>query len=186
MLHYYFFLRWLSRILFMTSCRRSTSLAIFIFIICFLFGATGCSGEYADGLNSIRYADTGAPDESEIQNTLENSKERAQQASDIITENRNNEFEEYKESVNSGENETADKDWVVVLLSWFYRYYEIIRMLAAPVSIMLMIAGIMIMIFARGNPKARQRALYGMIIGPSVLGVVIVYGIGYLNGIYLP
>lgn len=84
-------------------------------------------------------------------------------------------------------NDTGDDDRGLgeILLYYFYRFYLVIKMYAAPISFTSIVIGSFIAYFCRSNKQMRRFGIFGLIVGIPLLMIFIVYGVGILNGIYL-
>lgn len=70
------------------------------------------------------------------------------------------------------------------LLDDFYRVYAGIKSWAPVIAISSIGAGLLILIFSRYNKGMRRFGLYGLVMGVPLVLLVIVYGVGFLNGIF--
>lgn len=118
--------------------------------------------------------------------------ERAEEAYDSISDKTEDIYAEYMERFaqnNSGTNEdhsvgNASRNFGKAVLSGFYSAYSFIRLWAPLIGIFSIAIGVIIALFARKNKGLRKFGISVAIVMPLLL-VFIVYGIGYLNSIYL-
>lgn len=72
-----------------------------------------------------------------------------------------------------------------MILRMFYNRYGSLRTMAPLVSVMSIVLGGIIFVFSKKNKPRKRFALYGLIIGIPILMIVLVYGIGIANQIFL-
>lgn len=73
----------------------------------------------------------------------------------------------------------------VRLLKSFYRVYEGIKSMAGIIISVSVFIGILIFVLSRKNKQWRRLGLYMFVIAIPLLVLLVVYGVGTLNGIYL-
>lgn len=88
------------------------------------------------------------------------------------------------DSVVNQVNKNKDKNFFKSLLKTFYSAYSYLRSLAPIIGIIGTTVGVIIAVFARKNKGLRRFGITIAIVVPVLL-VVIVFGIGYLNSIFL-
>lgn len=71
------------------------------------------------------------------------------------------------------------------LLKGFYNTYIQIKLWAPWICIGSFMIGMIIFLAARGNKRARKFGLFGLVIGVPLSMLFIVFGIGFLNGMFL-
>lgn len=95
---------------------------------------------------------------------------------------------EVKNTINDLINEPAKKNKESLpetLLRGFYNTYIQIKLWAPWICIGSFMIGMIIFMSARGNKRARKFGLFGLVIGVPLCMLFIVFGIGFLNGMFL-
>lgn len=94
---------------------------------------------------------------------------------------------EFNKVMDTSSNITSDagRKLSVRILKAFYRFYEGIKSTAALMITVSIFIGIMILVICKKNKQHRRIGLFFFIIGFPLLIILIVYGVGILNGIYL-
>lgn len=67
----------------------------------------------------------------------------------------------------------------------FYRAYLSFKTMAPFICVVSFAAGLVLFLFSTKNKRLRRLGLFGFMIGIPVVVLVIVYGVGILNGIFL-
>ncbi len=94
---------------------------------------------------------------------------------------------EYDKAVEGSSHISSDlgKRLTVRILKAFYRFYEAIKSMAGIMISVSVFIGILLIVLCKKNKQRRRLGLFFFIIGFPLLVLLIVYGIGILNGIYL-
>ena len=88
------------------------------------------------------------------------------------------------DSVMNQVNKNKDKNFFKSLLKGFYSAYSYLRSLAPVIGIIGTTVGVIIAVFARKNKGLRRFGITIAIMVPVLL-IFIVFGIGYLNSVFL-
>ena len=161
---------------------------IVVFLMCLVLGLSGCKMvqlQDESGLVSILTDEEVTKDIGEIYDEqMDHAEENADEVGEEFLEKKEQEFNSILDSVLDGPEE-SDKTLPEQLLIWFYQYYTVIRMWAAPICFVLMVLGVIIYKVAQDSKSVQKFALYGLTFGSFVLYVLLVFGIGWLNDIFL-
>ena len=156
--------------------------------MCLVLGLSACQMEQLQdesGLLSILTDGEVTKDIGEIYDEqMDHAVENANEVGEEFLEKKEEEFHSILDSVLDGP-EASDKTLPEQLLMWFYQYYTVIRMWAAPICFVLMILGVIIYKVAQDSKSVQKFALYGLTLGSFILYILLVFGIGWLNDIFL-
>lgn len=156
-------------------------------------GMTACNGSVNDKIMEaygLKKETSSVPPESEKTVT---GADAAQIQEEIASGNAEEIYDEYSSKIDSeyyslfDDVENAGKDDRELserLLDGYYQFYAGIKSWAPVIAISSIGAGLLILIFSRYNKGLRRFGLYGLVIGVPLVLLVIVYGVGFLNGIF--
>ena len=162
---------------------------IVVVLMCLVLGLSACQmGQLQDDSGLVSILTEEEESTKEIQEIYDEQMDRAEENADEVgeefLEKKEQEFQTILDSVLDG-TEESDKSLPEQLLLWFYQYYTVIRMWAAPICFVLMILGVIIYKVAQDSKSVQKFALYGLTFGSFILYVLLVFGIGWLNDIFL-
>ena len=110
---------------------------------------------------------------------------RAKESEEKIRKDTEKEYYALLDKYSDNDTETSDRGFIETILYHFYRIYLQIKMYAAPITFVSIIIGSLIAIFCRSNKAMRRFGIFGLIIGVPVIMILMVYGVGILNSIFL-
>lgn len=141
-------------------------------------------GSFQDIDKSIDNVD----DEQDATDIVEKSKdaadENAKKTYDAISEKSDEEYYKGLDKLLTPQ-EKSDMSLGEMMLYNFYDFYLQFKASAPALCIVFIVVGMILYFSARGNKSLKRFGLFGLAIGFPVIILLIVYGIGYLNGIYL-
>lgn len=71
------------------------------------------------------------------------------------------------------------------ILRTAYQFYTVLKVSARYIVTVSILIGVLLLVICRKNKKRRRMGLYGFIIGVPLITLILIYGIGILNGVYL-
>lgn len=112
-----------------------------------------------------------------------------EKASDYSDQIRNKTDEIYYKALDGFKNNSRNKEegetWVQSLLIGFYSTYNSIRLVSPVIFIVSIVFGVIGMLFSRYNKGAKRFFLVAFVIAIPILLIIIVFGIGILNSIFI-
>lgn len=149
-----------------------------------IFLLTACSGKFVSHFQEPNTTVAETPDSYDEQQSAAES--MADGVYENINESAGSSFDEYIDRFNGddGSDDTEKMPLGKRALMYFYKAYAFIRTWAPAIAIIAVVFGTLLAIFSKFNKGARR---FGIVvaIGIPLLLLVIVFGVGWLNSIYL-